>query len=95
MYEFWKWSYDYGHNLAPDAPIKVPGMAYQPPLIGHKQLLNFTATSWPDLGAILAGLAFLVGAVALWLAWRAPRAAAAPAGTRSRRVAATHAVAGR
>ena len=28
MYDFWKWEYDYGHNLDPTAPIKVPGMAY-------------------------------------------------------------------
>ena len=68
MYEFWKWSYDYGHNLAPDAIIKVPGMTYQPPLIGFKQLLNFTAASWPAEGAIAAGLAFVVALGALLLA---------------------------
>jgi len=28
----------------------VPGMAYQPPLIGYKQLLNFGAYSIPDTG---------------------------------------------
>lgn len=50
MVDFWMWEYDYGHNLSPDAPIKVPGMAYQPPLIGFKQLLNFGAYSIPDIG---------------------------------------------
>jgi copper chaperone NosL len=50
MADFWKWEYDYGHNLNPEAPIKVPGMAYQPPLIGFKQLLNFGAYSIPDVG---------------------------------------------
>ncbi len=65
MAEFWKWSYDYGHNLAPDAIIKVPGMTYQPPLIGTKQLLNFAATSLPAAGAIAAGAAFLIALVAL------------------------------
>ena len=39
--DFWKWGYDYGHNLDPTAAIRIPGMAYQPPLIGAKQLLNF------------------------------------------------------
>lgn len=73
MVEFWRWGYDYGHNLSPDAPIKVPGMAYQPPLIGSKQLLNFVAASWPDVGGIAAGLAFVAGAVALWLTFRARR----------------------
>jgi copper chaperone NosL len=50
LIDFYLWGYDYGHNLNPDAPIKVPGMTYQPPLIGAKQLLNFTAFSGPDIG---------------------------------------------
>ena len=65
LFEFYRWSYDYGHNLAADAVIKVPGMSYQPPLIGSKQLLNFTASSWPDVGGWLAGVAFVLGAAAL------------------------------
>ncbi|MEO5995939.1 MAG: nitrous oxide reductase accessory protein NosL [Chitinophagaceae bacterium] len=61
--DFWRWEYDYGHNLNPDAAIIVPGMAYQPPLIGFKQLLNFGAFSVPDKG----GWIFLaVGAVLLY-----------------------------
>jgi copper chaperone NosL len=50
MVDFWKWEYNYGHNLDPHAAIVVPGMAYQPPLIGFKQLLNFGAYSIPDIG---------------------------------------------
>ncbi|MEP6711652.1 MAG: nitrous oxide reductase accessory protein NosL [Ferruginibacter sp.] len=50
MYDFWRWEYNYGHNLNPAAAIIVPGMAYQPPLIGFKQLLNFGAYSIPDIG---------------------------------------------
>jgi copper chaperone NosL len=59
MYDFWRWEYNYGHNLDPNAAIIVPGMAYQPPLIGFKQLLNFGAYSVPDIGGwlfILSGL---------------------------------------
>jgi copper chaperone NosL len=67
MLEFYRWSYDYGHNLAPDAIIKVPGMTYQPPLIGSKALLNFVADSWPATGSWLAAAAFGLGALALWL----------------------------
>lgn|SRR5512139_4311157 len=61
--DFWKWGYDYGHNLDPTAAIRIPGMAYQPPLIGAKQLLNFYATSWPAAGgwALMAALAIGVG----------------------------------
>jgi copper chaperone NosL len=76
--DFWRWGYDYGHDLAADAIIRIPGMAYQPPLIGSKQLLNFTAHSWPDVGGVLAGLAFALGAAALVVALRAERAARVP-----------------
>src|ERR1043165_7060681 len=64
MVDFYKWEYDFGHNLDLEhAIIKIPGMSYQPPLIGTKQLLNFTAASWPSVGAILAGAAPLLGGV--------------------------------
>ena len=59
MYDFYQWGYDYGHNLDPKAPIQVAGLSYQPPLIGHKRLLNFDAYSFPDVGGwivIAAGL---------------------------------------
>ncbi|HEY1007238.1 MAG TPA: hypothetical protein VGD92_08655 [Sphingobacteriaceae bacterium] len=54
--DFYLWEYEYGHNLDPRAAIKVEGMSYQPPLIGYKQLLNFLAGSFPDLGGCTAGL---------------------------------------
>lgn len=67
LWRMWDWGYEYGHNLDPRAAIKVEDMAYQPPLIGHKQLLNFDAWSTPDTGgwilfgvmALLAGVYFL------------------------------------
>ncbi len=63
MVDFWRWEYNYGHNLDPHAAIIVPGMAYQPPLIGFKQLLNFGAYSIPALGGWLfvsSGLLMLI-----------------------------------
>jgi hypothetical protein len=75
LVDFWRWEHDYGHDLSPDAIISIPGMSYQPPLIGSKALLNFTASSWPALGGVLAGLSFVLGATAALLAFRAPRAA--------------------
>lgn len=73
LWDFWHWEYDYGHNLDFEhAIIKVPGMTYQPPLIGSKQLLNFTATSWPATGTILVGVAFVLGAIASFVGRRAP-----------------------
>ncbi len=62
MVDFWKWEYNYGHNLDPNAAIVVPGMVYQPPLIGYKQLLNFGAYSIPDIGGWLF---ILVGSLLL------------------------------
>ena len=60
MADFYRWNYDYGHNLDPNAAIQVPGMSYQPPLIGFKQLLNFGAYAFPALGGFL-----FMGAAAL------------------------------
>ena len=71
LYDFWRWSYDYGHNLDfENAIIVVPDMTYQPPLIGTKQLLNFTATSLPSAGGIAAGIAFALAFAALILSYR-------------------------
>jgi copper chaperone NosL len=61
--DFWKWEYDYGHDLDPTAAIKIPGMAFQPPLLGGKQLLNFHASSWPDVGGVAAMLSLAIVAV--------------------------------
>ena len=76
--DFWRWEFEYGHNIDYEhAIIKIPGMIYQPPLIGVKQLLNFTAVSWPDVGGWLALVAFVLGIVAAVLAWRSPAPARA------------------
>ena len=68
--DFYLWGYNYGHNLDSSAAIQVPGLSYQPPLIGHKKLLNFDAYSYPDTGGwivvIVTGVFFI-----LWfLEWR-------------------------
>lgn len=65
MLDFYLWGYDYGHNLDPTAAIKVPGMSYQPPLIGTKELLNFIAYSAPDVGGWLMAVAgvMVIGAL--------------------------------
>ncbi|MEP6951922.1 MAG: nitrous oxide reductase accessory protein NosL [Ginsengibacter sp.] len=61
MVDFWRWEYNYGHDLNPDAAIQIPGMAYQPPLIGYKKLLNFGAYSVPDIGGwIFVGVGLLL-----------------------------------
>lgn len=67
IYDFWNWEYEYGHNLNPHAAIKIPGMSFQPPLIGWKQLMNFLAGSFPDVGGwLIIGPAAVVVAVTFY-----------------------------
>ncbi|HVK00168.1 MAG TPA: nitrous oxide reductase accessory protein NosL [Gemmatimonadales bacterium] len=70
LVDFWMWGYRYGHELDEHAAIKVPGMSYQPPVIGTKQLLNFEASAWPELGAWIA---LAVCAVGVWVLLRERR----------------------
>jgi len=65
LYDFYMWEYDYGHDLNPNAAIKIPGMAYQPPLIGSKMLLNFNAISMPHIGSWILVASVVLAAVAL------------------------------
>jgi len=56
MYDFYLWEYDYGHNLDPKAIMNFKNpdgsvMGFQPPLLGSKDILNFTAHSYPRTGA--------------------------------------------
>jgi copper chaperone NosL len=80
MADFYRWEYDYGHNLDPNAAIKVPDMSYQPPLIGYKQLLNFGAYSIPDIGGwlfigagVLLVIAYLLILQPRWLRFQRKR----------------------
>ncbi len=66
LVDYYLWGYDYGHNLdMENAIIKVPGMTYQPPLIGAKDLLNFRAVSMPASGGWIAIASFLIGVLIL------------------------------
>ncbi len=67
LYDFYLWEYDYGHNLSPMAPIKIPGASFQPPLLGTKVILNFIATSLPHVGGYFAAGAIVLALVAGWL----------------------------
>lgn len=67
LYDFYMWGYNYGHNLDPNAPIKVPGMSYQPPLIGSKQLLNINAVSLPSISSYISLLSIVLAAIAIMI----------------------------
>jgi len=60
--------YRYGHDLAPDAAVKVP--PFTPPIFGYQQIANFEVYSYPRTGTyLMAGVVvLLVGA--LWVTWR-------------------------
>lgn len=68
--DFYIWGYNYGHNLDPKAAIKVPGMTYQPPLIGSKKLLNIEALSLPHAGGIAPLLSLLLAGYSIFLTGR-------------------------
>jgi len=67
LVDYYLWGYDYGHNLDLEhASIKVPGMTYQPPIIGSKNLLNFKAVSLPDGGGWAAIISIML-AIAVYI----------------------------
>ncbi len=72
MYDFYLWEYDYGHNLDPKAIMKFTNpdgsiMGFQPPLFGSKDVLNFTAHSYPMAGAYFLFLGMLMAFTAFFV----------------------------
>jgi hypothetical protein len=57
--------YRYGHDLDPRAPIRMD--VFMPPILGTKEMGNFTVSSFPVLGTWLIGIfAAIVISLALW-----------------------------
>jgi len=72
MYDFYLWEYDYGHNLDPKAIMNFKNpdgsvMGFQPPLLGTKYILNFTAHSYPRTGAYLMFVGMLMTFIAFFV----------------------------
>ena len=57
--------YVFGHDLSPDAPVKVE--PFMPVVLGGKQIANFYTTSLPQLGSVYLGI-FATGVVGI-AAW--------------------------
>ena len=56
--------HSFGHQLSPEAPIKVD--AFTPPVFGHQHIANFDVYSYPALGTYLLGAyAVVLGALLL------------------------------
>jgi copper chaperone NosL len=77
LYSFAHKLWAYGHELAPDAAVKVPG--FMPPAFGGKQIANFEVYSYPGAGtyAFLAvGAALVAALVVAWVTDRRTRGVA-------------------
>lgn len=71
MYDFNLWLLDYGSDLDPHAIMKMVDsqgnpMTYEPPLFGHRKILNFDAYSYPHTGAYLMFLGLVLVFIAFW-----------------------------
>ena len=76
IYDFNLWLVSYGTDLDPNAILKLVNpdgtpMKYNPPLIGHKKLLNFDAFSYPRAGGILLGVGMFLSLVSFFLGRKA------------------------
>ncbi len=60
--------YQYGHELAPTAAVKVP--PFMPPMFGYRQIANFEVYSYPRAGTYVMVAAMSSVTLALFLAWR-------------------------
>lgn len=70
MYDFYLWEYDYGHNLANNAPMKFDIESFQPPLIGNKDLLNFVAKSYPHIGGYAIMISVILSSLATYIKFK-------------------------
>ncbi len=71
LYTMQHWLYQYGHNLSPDAPLRI--QPFTPGVLGTTSVGQFTVSSWPAVGAILMGVAGLIGPVIVLFEWRRHR----------------------
>ena len=65
VFDFHNKLYAYGHNLNPQAAIKI--QPFTPPLFGTNQLAQFTVDSYPALGSVALFLCWVMLFVALIL----------------------------
>ncbi len=75
LYTMQHWLYEYGHDLAPNAPLNID--PFTPSLLGTTTVGQFHVTSWPAAGAILMALAGLIGPIVVLYEWRRSRGATA------------------
>ena len=64
LIDFYLWLYDYGHNLADDAPLVIENSSFQPPLIGTKKIVNFEVASYPMIGVCFPLASIIIAFIA-------------------------------
>jgi len=70
LFSLWSFGYKlytYGHNLSPEAAVKVP--PFMPPMFGYRKIANFEIYSYPGIASYALGAAFLILFGALALGW--------------------------
>lgn len=70
-WNFYNRLYEYGHNLNPEAAIKVE--PFTPPFFGRVQIANFSVESFPGGGSFAMALFGLLVVVALVITYRQAR----------------------
>jgi len=76
IYDFYSWLQKYGSELNPNAILKMTDpatgklMAYNPPIFGFKQMLNFKVYSYPSVGAYFIFISVIIIFFAFYLAER-------------------------
>ena len=65
LYDLYLWQYDFGHNLAEDAPIKIESGSFQPPLLGTKEIANLMVRSYPEWGILFPIASFVLSGISL------------------------------
>lgn len=68
LYIFQHWLYQYGHDLSPNAPLDIE--PFTPRFIGTTKIGQFQVSSWPASGALLMGVAGLIGPIVVFFEWR-------------------------
>ncbi|UCF39541.1 MAG: hypothetical protein JSW43_07255 [Gemmatimonadota bacterium] len=71
LYTLRHWLWEYGNNLAPDAPLSIA--PFTPSFIGGTQVGQFTVSSWPAAGAVLMAIAGAIGPLIVLYEWHRRR----------------------
>jgi hypothetical protein len=71
LWSFYNRLYTYGHNLDPEAPIKVK--PFTPPLFGENIVGNFTVYSFPGVSSYLMAVFAMLLLASIFLSRRATR----------------------